>query len=665
MPIHILPPQLANQIAAGEVVERPASVVKELVENSLDAGATRVDIDIDKGGSKLIRIRDNGSGIPKDELALALSRHATSKVHSLDDLEAILSFGFRGEALASISSVARLTLTSKTAEQTEAWQAHAEGSQMDVSLMPAAHPQGSTIEVVDLFFNTPARRRFLKSDKTEFTHIDEWLKRIAIVRTDIHFSLTHNGKLVRQYRAANTDIQMQQRLSQICGRAFAEQAITLACEHDGLSLEGYIQSPHDNSVTDTNYFYVNGRLVRDKLVNHAVRQAFAEHQWHQQPSYVLKLTLDPHQVDVNVHPAKHEVRFHQSRYVHDFILQALQSALAQFPAKGSQAEYDFEQDNGSLEATAASNPDNGLSPSRGHAEEGDFSNSVAYAANAASVHRGSTSSERKASAGVSQFGRIPSSQGDYQPQDNSRYTPKRYSTNAASTNTASNYSHSTSAPVSRQALEGYAQLLATPEIVSSSNQYVADKNQEFKDVNESGSTPKVAAMPAVLAGQYWVITQGECLRLLPLQAVRLWLRQKEISHKLPTGLVSQPLLMPVAVKADKHWGEILLERESLLRQLGLELTIRYQQLIIKKVPPYLRESQLAVLIPELLQWVEHQVPAIPALSAWLAKHGQKHEQSLTDTWEGFCLLSEPEQQVLLEKAKVLPWQAWLEESQSE
>jgi DNA mismatch repair protein MutL len=663
MPIHILPPQLANQIAAGEVVERPASVVKELVENSLDAGATRVDIDIDKGGSKLIRIRDNGSGIPKDELALALSRHATSKVHCLDDLEAILSFGFRGEALASISSVARLTLTSKTEEQAEAWQAHAEGSQMDVSLMPAAHPQGSTIEVVDLFFNTPARRRFLKSDKTEFTHIDEWLKRIAIVRTDIHFSLTHNGKLVRQYRAANTEIQLQQRLAQICGRAFAEQAISLACEHDGLSLEGYIQSPHDNSISDTNYFYVNGRLVRDKLVNHAVRQAFAEHQWHHQPSYVLKLTLDPHQVDVNVHPAKHEVRFHHNRYVHDFILQALQSALVQFPATGSQGEYDFEHLAEPDEAKATSRSGLNLSDEQ---TQGGAGISSAYTSNVTSASQSSSNSGHKASAGVSQFGRIPSSQGEYQPQANS------HSSKSYSNNTHSNSTYSKPAPVSRQALEGYAQLLATPEIMSSSHQYVADvnqggtdKGQEFKGVNESGSTSRVAVMPALLAGRYWVITQEACLSLLPLMAVSSFLRQKEISHKLPTGLVSQPLLMPVAVKADKHWHEILLEREALLRQLGLELTIRYQQLIIKKVPPYLRESQLAVLIPELLQWIEHQVPAIPALSAWLAKHAQKHEQSLTDIWEGFCLLSEPEQQSLLEKANVLPWQAWLEESQSE
>lgn len=327
MGIQILPPQLANQIAAGEVVERPASVVKELVENSLDAGASRIDIEIDKGGSKLIKIRDNGSGIPKEELALALSRHATSKLHSLDDLEAILSFGFRGEALASISSVSRLTLTSRTAEQSEAWQAYAEGVEMAVKVMPAAHPVGSTIEVVDLFFNTPARRRFLKSDKTEFTHIDEWLKRIALVRGDIHFTLTHNGKTVRNYRPAMNEPQYLQRLTQVAGRPFADEALRVECQHDDLRLSGYLQSPWSTVLTDTHYFYVNGRLVRDRLVNHAVRQAFAQKAEVEQPGYVLMLDIDPHQVDVNVHPAKHEVRFHQSRYVHDYILQALQSAL--------------------------------------------------------------------------------------------------------------------------------------------------------------------------------------------------------------------------------------------------------------------------------------------------------------------------------------------------
>mgnify|MGYP000137255679 CR=1 FL=1 len=224
MPIQVLPPQLANQIAAGEVVERPASVVKELVENSIDAGATRIDIDIERGGAKLIRIRDNGCGIKKDELALALARHATSKIASLDDLEAIISLGFRGEALASISSVSRLTLTSRTAEQQEAWQAYAEGRDMDVTVKPAAHPVGTTLEVLDLFYNTPARRKFMRTEKTEFGHIDEVVRRIALARFDVTINLSHNGKMMRQYRAVTQNGQKERRLGAICGTAFLEQS---------------------------------------------------------------------------------------------------------------------------------------------------------------------------------------------------------------------------------------------------------------------------------------------------------------------------------------------------------------------------------------------------------------------------------------------------------
>ncbi|MGL5121217.1 MAG: DNA mismatch repair endonuclease MutL, partial [Plesiomonas shigelloides] len=211
MPIQILPPQLANQIAAGEVVERPSSVVKELVENSLDAGATRIEIDIEKGGARLIRIRDDGCGIDKEQLALALARHATSKISSLDDLEAIVSLGFRGEALASISSVSRLTLTSRTAAQSEAWQAYAEGRDMQVTVKPAAHPVGTTLEVLDLFFNTPARRKFLRTEKTELAHIDEVVRRIALARFDVSFILRHNGKVLRQYRAAANAEQRERR----------------------------------------------------------------------------------------------------------------------------------------------------------------------------------------------------------------------------------------------------------------------------------------------------------------------------------------------------------------------------------------------------------------------------------------------------------------------
>ncbi|OCG27811.1 DNA mismatch repair protein MutL [Gilliamella sp. wkB108] len=319
MAIHILSPQLANQIAAGEVVERPASVIKELVENSLDAGSTQIDIDLEQGGCKLIRIRDNGCGIAKDELALALARHATSKISTLDDLDAIVSLGFRGEALASISSVSRLTLTSRTTNQSEAWQVYAEGRDMTPTIKPAAHPVGSTVEVLDLFYNTPARRRFLKTEKTEFMHIEEFVRRIALARPDVTFNLQHNGKLVKQYRSSS----LEKRVELVCGRAFMQKAVKLDWQHDDLLIQGWVAS---SETSELQYFYVNGRVIKDKLLNHALRQAYIS-RTNEQQSYVVFLQIDPKQVDVNVHPAKHEVRFHEARLVHDFVYQAIVMAL--------------------------------------------------------------------------------------------------------------------------------------------------------------------------------------------------------------------------------------------------------------------------------------------------------------------------------------------------
>lgn len=330
--IHILPPQLANQIAAGEVVERPASVVKELVENSLDAGANQIQIDIEKGGSQLIRIRDNGCGIQQQDLALALARHATSKISSLEDLEMILSLGFRGEALASISSVSRLTLTSRPEGQPEAWQAYAQGREMEVEIQPASHPVGTTIEVANLFFNTPARRKFLRTDKTEFAHIDEVVRRIALAKPNISFTLTHNGKIVRQYRKVqdHSVAQQQRRVAAICGDDFIQNAIHIDWQHGDLHLHGWIGMPNiSRPQNDLCYSYVNGRMMRDKTINHAIRQAYevTNIPAANYPAFVVFLDIDPSQVDVNVHPAKHEVRFHQGRLVHDFILQGVQTAL--------------------------------------------------------------------------------------------------------------------------------------------------------------------------------------------------------------------------------------------------------------------------------------------------------------------------------------------------
>lgn len=330
--IHLLPPQLANQIAAGEVVERPASVVKELVENSLDAGATEIRIDIEKGGAQLIRIRDNGCGIGKQDLELALARHATSKISSLDDLEAILSLGFRGEALASISSVSRLTLTSRPAYQTAAWQAYAQGRDMAVEIQPASHPVGTTIEVADLFFNTPARRKFLRTDKTEFAHIDEVVRRIALAKPTVTFSLNHNGKSVRVYKAVgeNSVAQQQKRIAAICGESFVQSAVHLDWQHHDMHLYGWVGLPQTaRAQNDLSYSYVNGRVMRDKTLHHAIRQAYGESLPHAEfPAFVLFLDLDPSLVDVNVHPAKHEVRFHQGRLVHDFVYQGVLNALS-------------------------------------------------------------------------------------------------------------------------------------------------------------------------------------------------------------------------------------------------------------------------------------------------------------------------------------------------
>ena len=332
--IHLLSPRLANQIAAGEVVERPANIIKELVENSLDAGSTRIEIDVEQGGIKLLRIRDDGHGIPKDDLPLALSRHATSKISTLDDLEAVSSLGFRGEALASISSVSRLTMTSATApeegEAEQAWQVEVEGREMAASVKPAAHPQGTTLEVRDLFFNTPARRKFLRTEKTEFNHVDEYFKRLALSRYDVAFSLRHNQKVIHSLRPATRGIDKEKRVAALLGPKFIDAALHIDSEAAGLGLTGWVGLPtFSRSQADMQYFFVNGRVVRDRLVAHAIKQAYRDVLYHgRQPAFVLYLTVDPALVDVNVHPTKHEVRFRDGRLVHDYLFRTLHKALA-------------------------------------------------------------------------------------------------------------------------------------------------------------------------------------------------------------------------------------------------------------------------------------------------------------------------------------------------
>ena len=329
MPIQQLPSHLINQIAAGEVVERPASVVKELLENSLDAGATDIRIDIQAGGQKLIRIRDDGSGIPAGELALALSRHATSKISSLEDLEAVASLGFRGEALPSIGSVARMSLTSRTAESDSAWMIEADNGAL-TEPRPAAHPVGTTVEVHDLFYNTPARRKFLRTERTEFGHIEKWLRRLALSRPDVALTLSHNGRTVMNLPGGSDEAGRQHRIAGICGKEFAAQSIYMEREVEGIALSGWVGLPTFNrSQPDMQYWFVNGRSVSDKTLAHAAKHAYRDVLFHGRfPAYVLHLTIDPAQVDANAHPAKHEIRLRDGRRVHGVVSQGIEAALA-------------------------------------------------------------------------------------------------------------------------------------------------------------------------------------------------------------------------------------------------------------------------------------------------------------------------------------------------
>jgi len=329
--IQLLPDLLINQIAAGEVIERPASALKELMENSLDAGATEIVVQLEAGGVKLLRVRDNGRGIAPQQLPLALMRHATSKIASLDDLQRVASMGFRGEALASMAAVAHVALISRNAEVEHAWKIEAvDGTQSDA--VPAAHALGTSVEMRELYFNTPARRKFLKSESTEFAYCEETFKRIALSRPDVAFSLQHNARMVWQLPAADllATEALQQRITAILGKEFALNAVQIERQAAGLHLYGTVTQPaYSKATRDSQYFFLNGRFIRDKVVAHAIRQAYQDILHHQRhPAFVLFLDMPPELVDVNVHPAKSEVRFRESQAMHQFIFHTLQQALS-------------------------------------------------------------------------------------------------------------------------------------------------------------------------------------------------------------------------------------------------------------------------------------------------------------------------------------------------
>lgn len=681
MPIQVLPPQLANQIAAGEVVERPASVVKELLENSLDAGATRIEIDIERGGAKRIRIRDNGSGIAKEELALALARHATSKIASLDDLESITSMGFRGEALASVSSVSRLTLTSRTAAQSEAWQAYAEGRELAVTLKPAAHPVGTTADVVDLFYNTPARRKFMRTEKTEFTHIDEVIRRIALARFDVTFILQHNGKTVRQYRAVSQQSQHLRRLGGLCGPAFVARALGVSWQHGDLAIHGWVADPAAGELPEIQYSYVNRRTMRDKLINHAIRQAYQDQlAGTQQPAFVLFLNVDPHQVDVNVHPAKHEVRFHQARLVHDFIYQAVvtvlqQSAAPRLPIGDEGAGPSTPENRQASGRNHFSLPAGEASSLRGARQpDGEPSrlpeDAAASGLAAARPAVVAADEERRAAGGDSDHDRRSAGVAD------ERASPQQSSVAAARGGQARERNGGYAGGAGYQRKEGalYRQLMQTAPLAQEGQTTPRDIFARPRPA-DGGSLPgdndaphagaassssavmgeaSVSAGPAVagnphslgrvvtlVAPCYALVESASGLALLSLPVAERGLTERQLTP-CTEQLRAQPLLIPLRMTLRDEEAAALKRHQPLLQEMGITLQAHLHQAILNAVPLPLRQQNLQNLIPDLLGYLHGETSVTHhQVAVWLARRLQ-HESVVWSHSRAIQLLAEVE-----------------------
>ncbi|WP_447059355.1 DNA mismatch repair endonuclease MutL [Vibrio alginolyticus] len=597
MTIKILPARLANQIAAGEVVERPASVIKELVENSLDSGATRIDIDIEKGGAKLIRVRDNGKGIAKDELGLALSRHATSKIHTLDDLEAIMSLGFRGEALASISSVSRLTLTSRPAAQEEAWSAYSEGRDMQVKLKPAAHPIGTTVEVLDLFFNTPARRKFLRTEKTEFAHIDELLKRIALSRFDVTINVRHNGNIIRQYRAAKNQLQTEKRIAAVCGNAFVRHMLRIELEHQGLKLHGWITTPEGaRQQSDLQYCYVNGRMMRDKLINHAIRQSYEMSLKPDQfAAYVLFIELDPHQVDVNVHPAKHEVRFHQARLVHDFIYQALTDALSQSAVidkpQVNESAFHRVEPTESEEIEHSPEPEKVQEPASSPVPE-----RVYQAIESTPAYPGRSDYEVK-----------PRNSGPSETSVREARVVESFKRNDwVESKPAPKPSHSKERHVepapTKQEVRAYHELLKTPEFEAQAVTPIAPQT-----ITSHTSMPSITALGKALMvvdEQFVLMDSDSGAALVSLPRAEFYRVKGQLTPS-DGALKAQPLLVPLSIKLEAELVRLAQDYQQDLALLGIQLKARNEHaLMVMGVPAPLRQQNLQNLVPDLLSYAQ-------------------------------------------------------------
>jgi DNA mismatch repair protein MutL len=540
MAIKLLPDVLINQIAAGEVVERPASVVKELVENSLDAGASRIQIDIEQGGAKLIRIQDDGCGIPQEALGLAVLRHATSKIASLEDLEGVASFGFRGEALASIASVARLDLSSRTAQASQGWRLQPGGSQPE----PTPLEMGTLIEVRELFYNTPARRKFLKADTTEFGHIEAIIRRLGLANPGVRFGLKHNGRESLVLPPGSESQAQHRRLEQILGKDFADRALAFVKEDAGLRLSGWLAPPSlSRAQADMQFFYVNRRLVRDKLVGHAVRQAYQDVLYHgRQPLYVIFLELAPERVDVNVHPAKTEVRFRDARLVHDFIFRSLHQVIAEHgPARQGVAGY----------RQASEVPEVvGLQPRHSLNLQG-----AQMAFNSAWPQRQTALPLAVAEAATR----------EYQSESQT-----------AAFAASLSWQH----PVAM----GAGQVNGPPE---------------------GADLPLIPPLGFALAQLHdiYILAQNiQGLVLVDMHAAHERITYEGLKHRMLTGTIpSQPLLVPETLEVDAIEADLAQEARPLLLELGLELDrIGPRTLVIRAMPALLRGANAQALVGDIL-----------------------------------------------------------------
>ncbi|WP_129141132.1 DNA mismatch repair endonuclease MutL [Modicisalibacter coralii] len=567
--IQILAPRLANQIAAGEVVERPSSVLKELVENAIDAGSRRIEIEIEAGGARLIKVRDDGSGIAEADLPLALSRHATSKIASLEELEGVASLGFRGEALASISSVSRLELVSNTVEDpTAGWRVVAEGRQMEPRVSPAPHPRGTSVTVRDLFFNTPARRKFLRTEKTEFGHLEEAFRRLALSRYDIGWVLRHNQKTVHQLRPAGDGVASERRVSGLLGDKFLANALHLDIEASGLRLWGWVGLPtHSRAQADQQYFFVNGRVVRDRLVAHAIRQAYRDVLFHgRHPVFVLYLELDPTVVDVNVHPTKHEVRFRDGRLVHDFLFSSLHRALGEVrPDASGQAPVSVEESSAAAPATTPAEPAPSETPRPAWQQQpmalrgGD---------------RDGGAPPRAASPGAARVREFMAGYHALHPDHEAQLLT----------------------PQADPAVGGAAAGTALDE-----RRQAAERHQTLPEDDPTQAPPLGYAI-AQLHGVYILSQTARGLVVVDMHAAHERITYERMKTQVHGGaLDAQPLLVPVSLAVSANAVETAEQCPEAFRRLGVELDVAGPEtLLVRQVPALLADADVEPLVRDML-----------------------------------------------------------------